>query len=109
MYEIDEGMARDDRRPRTTRSLADARAGETVEVGDIVFESLRDYCPTVGVIRGQTLQCLGRTPDAMLLRRSDGRRITIDRCFACFVGIHTAVAPVHPEPRARGPRAAPNC
>lgn len=92
MYERQECGTYAARAPTSQRSLADVRVGELVEVGDIVFESLRDLCPTLGVIRGATLRCLGRTPADVVLRRDDGQRIAVDRFYACFIGVRSAAA-----------------
>jgi hypothetical protein len=72
------------------RPLRDASEGELVEILDIVFESLRDVYPTLGIAPGQTLRCEGSTPWRIVLRRQDGRRVEVDPFYAWFIGIRHA-------------------
>ncbi len=71
------------------RALADVKAGERVEVVDIVFETIRELCPTLGIHLGDVLHCQRRTARDMLLLRGDGGQVTVDRFYASFVEIRT--------------------
>jgi len=70
-----------------SRALAEVTVGERIEVVDIVFETIRELCPLLGINPGDTLRCEERTPREVLLRRGDGRRVAVDRFYAAFVRI----------------------
>jgi hypothetical protein len=88
--------------PEHARPLKDASEGELVEILDIVFESLRDVYPKLGIAPGETLRCEGCTPWRIVLRRQDGHRIEVDPFYAWFIGIR----PAEHRPRTRS-RSAP--
>jgi hypothetical protein len=76
------------------RSLADVTDGELVQVAGGLFDVVRRICPTVGIHPGDTVTCQGRTLRQVLLRRTDGRDVSIDRFYASFI----EVVPVAPPP-----------
>ena len=73
-----------------SRALAEVTAGERFEVVDIVFETIRELCPLLGINPGDVLRCEDRTSREVLLRRGDGRHVAVDRFYAAFVRIRTA-------------------
>lgn len=70
------------------RSLADARDGDSVRVGDIVFDTIRRLCPALGLAAGDVVRCERRTPQAVVLRRRDGGCVEIDPFYAAFIEAH---------------------
>jgi hypothetical protein len=73
-----------------SRALAEVTAGERVEVVDIVFETIRELCPLLGINPGDVLRCEERTTREVLLRRGDGSHVAVDRFYASFVRIRAA-------------------
>ena len=68
---------------------ADIHAGECVVVIEIVFDTVRQFCPTIGLNPGDTYRCEGRTTRDIALRRGDGAALRIDPFYASFVAIRT--------------------
>jgi hypothetical protein len=68
--------------------LADVASGERFEVVEIVFDTVRQMCPTIGLHPADVLTCEGKTLRDLILRTGNGRRIVIDRFYASFVAIH---------------------
>jgi hypothetical protein len=75
--------ARSDLRP-----LADVASGDQFEVLEIVFDTVRQMCPTLGLHPADILTCEGKTPRDLVLRTGNGKRIVVDRFYASFVAIH---------------------
>lgn len=80
------------------RALADVAGGEQVQVVEIVFDSVRLWCPMIGLHPGDILDCEERTPRSIALRRRDGTRVVIDPFYASFIAIRPHVG------RNAGPR-----
>ena len=73
---------------RDLRQLADVVRGEQVEVVEIVFDTVRQICPTLGLHPADILTCEGGTPRDLVLRTGNGKQIVVDRFYASFVAIH---------------------
>ncbi len=71
------------------RALAEVKTGERVEVVDIVFDTIRELCPTLGIHLGDVFRCRERTSHAVLLMRGDGAQVEVDRFYASFVQVRT--------------------
>lgn len=70
------------------RPLADVANGEQFEVVEIVFDMVRQICPTLGLHPTDVLTCEGKTRRDLVLRTDNGKRIVVDRFYASFVAIH---------------------
>jgi hypothetical protein len=84
------------------RALADVAGGEQVQVVEIVFDSVRLWCPVIGLHPGDILDCEERTPRSIALRRRDGTRVVIDPFYASFIAIRSHVGR-NAEPHDREP------
>ena len=76
--------------PRPTdsaRSLADASPGDLVEVGVIAFDFVRAACWHLSIRSGETLQCVERRREGVLVARPDGARVRVPHDYARFIGI----------------------
>lgn len=74
------------------RSLAAARTGEAVVIRRILFGTLRALCAELGVREGDVIRCRAGTPSHILLETMSGRTIPLDRDWARFIQVGTAVA-----------------
>jgi hypothetical protein len=73
-------------------SLAHARAGDVLEVKEIVFGGLRDHLRKIGVREGGTLEHLGIGDAGVEVRLGDGRGVRVHQDYAWFIVV---------EPRAQ--------
>ena len=74
------------RDPRSrARSLASISQGETLEVGDILFDGVRALCETAGIRPGIRVRCCDASPSQLLLETEAGRVTSVERRWAAFV------------------------
>ena len=71
--------------PSPARSLADIARGETLEVGDILFDGVRALCETAGIRPGIRVRCCDASPSQLLLETEAGRVTSVERRWAAFV------------------------
>ncbi len=76
------------------RSLAAADTGELVEIRRILFGALRTLCSDLGVREGDVIRCRSCTASQLMLETRSGRVVSLDRDWARFIQIASAV---HPE------------
>ena len=69
------------------RPLSEVAGGERVQVVEIVFDTVRLMCPTLGLRPGDILDCETRMPYDIVLRSTNGRRVVVDRFYASFIAI----------------------
>ncbi len=74
-------------KPRKARSLADVPAGRTVEIVNILFDSLRQKYREAGVQAGTRARFEKRTDDGIRLRLPDGSRARIAADQARFIEV----------------------
>lgn len=67
------------------RSLASIARGETVEVGDILFDGVRALCETAGIRPGIRVRCRDASPTQLLLETEAGRVANLERRWAEFI------------------------
>jgi hypothetical protein len=82
------------------RPLADVANGEQFEVLEIVFDTVRQMCPTLGLHPADILTCEEKTSRDLVLRTGNGKRIVVDRFYASFVAIHLIARDVQQNPSA---------
>lgn len=66
-------------------SLAQARAGDVLEVKEIVFGGLREHLRKIGVREGATLEHLGMGDAGVEVRLGDGRGVRVHQDYAWFI------------------------
>lgn len=71
------------------RSLLSVRPGETVEIHQILFDSIRDECARAGLAVGDALTGRGRSDRAIAVETRSGVVVDVDRAAARFVQIET--------------------
>lgn len=76
----------------STRSLAAARTGESVEVRHILFEGLRRYCADLDITEGQTIRCRAATPSQLILETPHGRTVALELDWARFIEVAAAAS-----------------
>lgn len=72
---------------KRAKALAEVKTGERVEVVEIVFDTIRELCPTLRV--GDVFRCKERTSRAVMLSRGDGAQVVVDRFYASFVQVRS--------------------
>lgn len=68
-------------------SLVDVTPGETVEIRQVIFDSLREYCAELGVHKGDHLTLVEGDLSNLLLEEDDGRLVRCPCEFARFVEV----------------------
>ena len=71
--------------PPCARSLASISQGETLEVGDILFDGVRALCETAGIRPGVRVRCCDASPSQLLLETEAGRVTSVERRWAAFI------------------------
>lgn len=74
---------------KRAKALAEVKAGERIEVVEIVFDTIRELCPTLGIHLGDVFRCRERTSRAVMLMRGDGAQVVVDRFYASFVQVRS--------------------
>lgn len=77
------------RRWHWTDSLAMALPGRRYRLLDVRSSIARDRCHALGFEVGDVLECAGNRAGVVVLERADGRRITLERDLAWFIGAET--------------------
>ena len=72
-------------RPPNARSLATISQGETLQVGDILFDGVRALCETAGIRPGVRVRCRESSPTLLQLETEAGRVTNLERRWAAFV------------------------
>lgn len=67
------------------RSLASIAQGETLEVGDILFDGVRALCEMAGIRPGIRVRCCDASPSQLLLETEAGRVTRVERRWAAFI------------------------
>lgn len=83
-----------DRDSFESRSLARASPGRSYRVTGVFFSMVRDRCADFDCREGDTLLCLENAADGLLLRRSNGARMRLEREYAWFVQVIDVSEPV---------------
>jgi hypothetical protein len=78
-------------------SLADIKPGDRVIVRDIVFDMVRALCSPMDTCGGDVFECEALRPLSLVLSSRGGRRVEIDRFYACFVAVER-VSSLAPAP-----------
>jgi Fe2+ transport system protein FeoA len=73
--------------PSRLRSMAGARAGETLRVERILFDALRARCAALGVHEGSNVRCRSVTPTRLVLETGGGRTVLFERDWARFIQV----------------------
>ena len=71
------------------RSMVDVQAGERGIVRQILFESVRSRCRTLGIREGSRFRCTGTSPAGVSLEVA-GRVLELERSWSYFVQVDLA-------------------
>lgn len=72
------------------RSLALTKRDQAVEVEEILFGAVRDYCSYVGIRKGSVVTCRNSDGDAVEVELPGGDTACLSREYAWFVLVHEA-------------------
>lgn len=69
------------------RSLAQVTRDESVQIGHIAFDAIRERCPALGLEPGATVHCVACRDWDLILRTAGDREVIIDRFYAAFIEV----------------------
>jgi hypothetical protein len=73
--------------PDWERALASAKPGARYRIIQLVFAMVRDQCRELGLGEGDEVECVENRSWSLLLERSDGRKVVLQRDYAWFVQV----------------------
>lgn len=85
--------------PPPTTSLAGIRAGDVVQIQQILFDNLRSHCAALGLTEGDLVRCRLDGHESLLLVTPTGRTVLLERGWARFIRVSEApvTAPAVPS------------
>ena len=69
------------------KSLAMAGPGDSLRVGRILLDAIRDHCWELGIEQGSMVECLDNRSQWVLVRLPDGRKERVLRDYAWFIAV----------------------
>lgn len=57
------------------------------KVRTIIFGLVRDRCHDLGLLEGQEIRCIDRTPERVVFQRADGLRQELELPYAWFIEV----------------------